>query len=34
MKLENEQGNKLKVEELSEELMKEIQALMDAHREK
>lgn len=31
MKLENEQGNKLKVEELSEELMKEIQALMDAH---
>lgn len=34
MKLENEQGNKLKVEELSEELMKEIQSLMDAHREK
>ena len=33
MKLENEQGNKLKVEELSEELMREIQALMDAHSE-
>ena len=32
MKLEDEKGTKLEVEELSEELMKEIQALMDAHK--
>lgn len=32
MELEDEKGTKLEVEELSEELMKEIQALMDAHK--